>query len=384
MSARVRPELEAEQALLGACLIDPAQLAAVRPWLEPRHFYRPAHRAFYALLLAQHDAGHPALAPGAGKEVRDRWALDAIGAAARTVPGFGPTQGHTLVANCPNARHAAAYGRMVLETSVRRGLEEHAHRLLNAARSGDVRATERMTEALTEVIAQLTEDWGSADRRPAQPLPSAPPPQMEGRAAERAREHERLLLSALTARPAQIREIAGWLSADDFLDEGHRRIYRAVAALGHRHEPVDELTVLWEVRRRGGLGSTLSADQVRDACRGAYPADPGYVAELVLQASLLRAAATSAGLVRVMALDASVSAGPLLGAAVDALGPTENVRRRLHTLDVPRPGPQVVVGALRQGAALSRTHTAPVRQAGATAESGAEVAPSRAVSRSTP
>lgn len=387
MNGRVRPELEAEQALLGACLSDPAQLGAVLGWLESRHFYRPAHRAFFAILLAQHEAEHPALAENADQEERKRWAMDASATASRTVPGFGPGQAHTLIANCPNARHAAAYGRMVLENSVRRTLEEHADRLLNAARSGDADSTARLSEALANTVAKLAGDWGSIDRRGTAPPPATAAPNIGERAADRAQEHERMLLSALTTRPSQIREIAVWLNDEDFLDEGHRSIYQAVVALAHRREPVDELTVLWEVRRRGGLSPAgLTAAQVRQACAGDYPADPAYFAELVLRGSLLRSAATSAGIVRVMAMDAAVSAAPLLGATLQALAPTRDAGRRLHALDSPPPpemrSGQVIAGARRQGAALARSHT-PARTTDAPAAASPDAA-ARPPARSAP
>nr|WP_326846943.1 DnaB-like helicase N-terminal domain-containing protein [Streptomyces kaniharaensis] len=40
----MKPLLRAEQAVLGAVLLDPGQLAALS-WLAPDHFYRPVHRA---------------------------------------------------------------------------------------------------------------------------------------------------------------------------------------------------------------------------------------------------------------------------------------------------------------------------------------------------
>ncbi|MFD0382403.1 DnaB-like helicase N-terminal domain-containing protein [Streptomyces stramineus] len=40
----------AEQALLGALLIQPRTLTAVSEWLEPEHFYLPHHTALYSAM----------------------------------------------------------------------------------------------------------------------------------------------------------------------------------------------------------------------------------------------------------------------------------------------------------------------------------------------
>ncbi|MGV9266627.1 DnaB-like helicase N-terminal domain-containing protein [Kitasatospora sp. NPDC003701] len=362
-SRDMSPQLEAEQAVLGACLLDPSQVGALTGWLEPRHFYRPAHEGFFAILLAQHAAGHPALAPDSGDEQNKDWALTAIATAARDVPGFSASYGHTLASTCPRSEHAASYGRMVLETAVRRALEEHAHRLLAAAGSDSVEATVELTGALHAVIQRLADAWGTVDQRSRRPLPTPPSPGAAPSAVEAARQHEQALLSSLLGAPRQIPQIASWLTGEDFTDPGHRAVYLAMAALAHRREAVDELTVLWEVQRRGALAAgVISVARVREVCAEGMPGDPAYWAEHVLRGALLRAAATSAGIVRVMALDASIAAGPLLGSAIRALAPADRVQDRLRAATATpaeRGGPVVLGTARRKGAALSRSPTPP-------------------------
>ncbi|MEU6236948.1 DnaB-like helicase N-terminal domain-containing protein [Kitasatospora sp. NPDC047058] len=373
------PQLEAEQAVLGGCLLDPSQVGTLAGWLEPRHFYRPAHEGFFAILLAQHAAGHPALAPEAGDDHKQDWALTAIATAAREVPGFTASYGHTLAATCPRSEHTASYGRMVLETAVRRALEEHAHRLLAAAEADAVEATVELTGTLHAVIQRLADAWGTIDQRSGRPFPAPPSPGTAPKAVEAAREHEQVLLSSLLSAPGQIPEVASWLTGEDFADPGHRAVFLAMAALAHRREPLDELTVLWEVQRRGALAAgVISVARVREICSDGMPGDPAWWAEHVLRASLLRAAATSAGIVRVMALDASIAAGPLLGSAIRALAPADRVQDRLRAATATpaeRAGPVVLGTARRKGAALSRSpappHAAPVRSADRAGESAA-------------
>ncbi|MFE2722791.1 DnaB-like helicase N-terminal domain-containing protein [Kitasatospora sp. NPDC059327] len=377
-SRDMSPQLEAEQAVLGACLLNPSQVGALAGWLEPRHFYRPAHERFFAILLAQHAAGHPALAPDSGDEQKRDWALTAIATAAREVPGVTVGYGHTLVSTCPRSEHAASYGRMVLETAVRRALEEHAHRLLAAAESESVEATVELTGALHAVIQRLADAWGTIDQRSRRPLPTPPSSVTAPKAVEAAQQHDQALLSSLLTAPGQIPEIASWLTGEDFVDPGHRAVYLAMAALAHRREPLDELTVLWEVQRRGALAAgVISVERVREICADPLPGDPAYWAEHVLRGALLRAAATSAGIVRVMALDASIAAGPLLGSAVRALAPADRVQDRLRAATATpteRGGPVVLGTARRKGAALSRSPTPPAAPPVRTADRAGESA----------
>ncbi len=350
--------MQAEQALLGALLLDPAQLPPLADWLEVRHFHRPAHAALYEVLLAQHAADHRALASEADPDARRAWALEAICAAEAASPGLTPSYAHALIAACPRAEHAPAYARMVLESAVHRALHEHAHRLLLAAQSSDMQDAVHLAEVLRQAIRQLTDAWGAVDPRPRRPLPQPPARRPDPAGDEALRGSEAMLLGALTDQPAAIVGIAQWLTGEDFLDPGHRAVYHALTALAHRGEPVDALTVLWEVQRRGALTSrTLTPDRIRGICAGTSAGDPGYWAETVLLASLLRQAATSAGIIRALALDPSLPATQLLGAATQALEPLAAIQHRWQTAtgtQPPRPGP-VLAGAPRTAAA----HTPP-------------------------
>ncbi|WP_306584243.1 DnaB-like helicase N-terminal domain-containing protein, partial [Streptomyces clavuligerus] len=144
---------------------------------------------------------------------------------------------------------------------------------------------------------------------------------------------EEFLLACLAARPDQIGTVVGWLRPEDFADPGHQQLYRALGALNHRGEPVDQLTVLWEVQRRGALnGHTLDAERVvrvLDPLAVAGSAD--YFGERVVGAALVRTAAESAQQVRALAEDEALPAGRLIGHALHALGPLDEVRRRWHT-----------------------------------------------------
>ncbi|MER7701628.1 DnaB-like helicase N-terminal domain-containing protein [Kitasatospora sp. NPDC097605] len=320
------PQMEAEQALLGAILLDPAQLGAVA-WLEPQHFYRPAHTALYQALIDQAAAGHPGLDPEP-TEARARWATDAMTAAAEACPAFTAGYGHTLIAACPVSSHAAVYGRMVLESWIRRQVHEHAHRLQHASRTGDLNGVLDLTVALRQAVHELTARWGALDKHP-RPLPGQWPLELSDAIRRTTTVDETALLTSATASPSGLHEITRWLRPGDFLDPGRGAVYQALAALAHRDEPIDVLTVLWEAQRQGAIAAgAVTADGVRAATRNGFTGDSRYWGERVLRASVLRQTSASAGVVRLLSRDTSLAAARLLGCVLPALERAEAVQER--------------------------------------------------------
>ncbi|WP_459649227.1 DnaB-like helicase N-terminal domain-containing protein [Kitasatospora sp. Ki12] len=354
------PGMEAEQALLGALLLSPTELASINGWLKPPHFLRPAHAALYEVLLDQRAAGHPGAAEGAGDDqVRD-FALEALAAARRTSQGLSPGYGATLIAVCPHPRHARAYARMVLESSIRRQVHERAHRLQHAARTGALDGVLELTGELRQAVHELADLWGTLDERP-RPLPGPWPLEIPDAVRETTMVDETALLSSATAAPDDLKEIIRWLRPGDFLDRGHGAAFQALAALAHRGEPIDALTVLWEAQKQGAIASgAITADGVRAATRDGFTGDPQYWGERVLRASVLRQSAASAGIVRLLARDSSLPAARLLGCALHTLGSAEAVQERWLTANglplrsdpplAPSPG-----GTERREAARTRT-----------------------------
>jgi hypothetical protein len=119
----MRPLLQAEQAVLGAVLLDPDQLDQL-DWLQPDHFYRPAHQALFAALRHLRSQGQPALGGDGAVPLacsscwprspssRPAWTRSSAGFGRKTSP-HPPTTGSaaasvrsTTAAN-PSPRHAA-------------------------------------------------------------------------------------------------------------------------------------------------------------------------------------------------------------------------------------------------------------------------------------
>lgn len=380
------PLMRAEQAVLGAVLLDPGQLLRL-DWLSPDHFDRPVHRALFTALLKLQADNHPALA--AESAVPLSWVTDTVAEAGLHVRGLTPVYAHTLVSACPRPEHAPVYGRMVLEGAIHRSVTEHAIRLHQAARAdaaqGEVAGALHQADVLVGVLDDLAERWG-AEPRPVAPSASANaspvPPVVRGQ-----NEDEQLILGVLAVQPGAMDEVADWLRPEDFAQPGHGQLYRCLGALHHRNEPIDRLTLLWEAQRRGLLADgTLSEKQLTAICDGAGAGSAWWSGRQVVRAAVTRAAAISAHTIKMLSEDAALSPGRLISHALHALGPLDDVRSRWHTAHR-QPAPAAPVASetepppARAHAALARSTLtsggSPPQEAGSPPASSSPRAPAR-------
>jgi replicative DNA helicase len=355
--------LKAKQAVLGAVLLDPRQLDSLSSWLEPDHFYRPAHQAVFAAMLTLRSAGHPALA--ATGDVPLVWVTDTFEEAARHVRGLTPSYAHTLVAACPRSANAPVYGRMVLEGAIHRSVLEHATRLRQFARADAIQSEVKNTldhvQILTDVLTDLSRRWGTEPRPlppPGQPAPAAPALAVSDEQAD----DELFLLGLLIDRPEAMSEVVQWLRPADFGDPGHGHLYRCLGALHHRGEPIDALTVQWEAQHRGLFADgTLTVDRVSTICQSATAGSADYLGERVIGSSLVRTASASARTIQELAHDESLAPGQLIGHALHVLAPVAEVRDRWRTAtgteppEDASPAPNAQPTAARVQAALARS-----------------------------
>ncbi|MBT3160140.1 helicase DnaB [Streptomyces sp. CHA1] len=354
------PLLTAEQAVLGAVLLEPDQLAHL-DWLAPEHFYRPVHQALFGALRKLRADGHPTV--GADGLVPLSWVTDAVDEASLHVRGVTEVYAHRVISACPRPEHAPVYGRMVLEGAIHRTVAQHAIRLHQAARAdavqGEVEGVLRSADVLTGVLTDLARRWGT-DPRPVEPTaaPATGSATSPVRAAPVA-EDERFLLAVLAEQPQALDEVVPWLRPADFADPAHGQVYRCLGALRHRGEPIDRITLLWEAQRRGLLADgTLSGDQIAGICDG-VPGSSEWFADRVMRASLTRTAVASARAVRALAEDETLGPGRLINHALHALGPLDEVRARWATANEPpkRPAP----APARGGPPPARAHAARAR-----------------------
>ncbi|MEE4543634.1 DnaB-like helicase N-terminal domain-containing protein [Streptomyces sp. V4-01] len=332
----MRPLLQAEQAVLGAVLLDPGQLDHL-DWLEPAHFYRPAHQALFAALRHLRSKGQPVLA--ADGTVPLAWVSDAVTEAGKHMRGVTPVYAHTLVSACPRPEHAPVYGRMVLEGAIHRTVTEHAVRLHQIARAdvvrGEVENTLHHVDVLAAVLDDLARRWGT-EPRPATPAPAIASSDPLPTGAQAVAENEQLLLATLTERPSGMDEVVGWLRPQDFAAPAHGQLYRCLGALHHRGEPVDQVTLLWEAQRRGLLADgTVTGEQITAICQGVGPGSAQWLGEEVIRSSLLRTAASAARTLRDLASADALAPGPLINHSLAALVVLDDVRRRWTTATGP-------------------------------------------------
>jgi replicative DNA helicase len=153
---RLPPQnLDAELALLGALLIDPATVDEVAPLLKPEDFYRDAHReVFEAILeLVTGDAGHQVDVITVSDHLRHRGTLDNVG-------GIGFLM--ELANLVPTAAHALYYAQIVREKALLRRVIETGSRMVGLA----FRAEETADDILEQAQQSLSELAQKGRREP--------------------------------------------------------------------------------------------------------------------------------------------------------------------------------------------------------------------------
>ncbi|MBN1920909.1 MAG: replicative DNA helicase [Anaerolineae bacterium] len=105
--------VEAEEAVLGALLIDPEAIFRVLAFLRAEHFYLQKHRWIFEAVVALHEQRDPVdfLTLTTALEMQEQ--LEAVGGGAYI---------STLIASVPSAINVESYARMVEQASVRRRL----------------------------------------------------------------------------------------------------------------------------------------------------------------------------------------------------------------------------------------------------------------------
>jgi replicative DNA helicase len=113
-AAHVPPHnLEAEQSVLGAMVINPNAIPVVTELLTPDDFYRGSHRRIYAGIVSLYDRGQEVDVVTLSAELERQGQLDDVG---------GRDYVHTLAEVVPAAVNATLYAQIVREQSVLRSL----------------------------------------------------------------------------------------------------------------------------------------------------------------------------------------------------------------------------------------------------------------------
>ena len=118
-------DIEVEQALLGAILVDNHAIERVSQTLRPEHFYDPLHQRLYEVMLALFEKGGMVITPLT------------LHAAMKADPGLIEVGGHAYLAGLAQAAPAMPnvrdYARILHDLGVRRGLIHIGEDIVNTA-----------------------------------------------------------------------------------------------------------------------------------------------------------------------------------------------------------------------------------------------------------
>ncbi|MFF3332749.1 DnaB-like helicase N-terminal domain-containing protein [Streptomyces sp. NPDC002888] len=325
-----QPVYYAEQALLGALLLEPHRLTNIAG-IEPDSFSNYAHGALFAAI-------RDLPTPDPAQHTRDTSWLNAVLAAAhQQARGLTASYLHALIQVCPWPRHASAYARMIETDHARRTLRAHAERLAQTATDislphpvpTTLAEADALAVAVDDIAARFPAHSGSLPRTPA-PAPTATPNN-----TEEAAEEERLLLATATAHPAGVEQMR-WLTADDFTHPLHAGLWQCLTALARRRAPVDPITILWEAQQRGLLASGAEPAELLDVL-GAPAGSPEYWGELILQRSVLATAHHVGCRIEAFTDDPATTTYQLVVGSRRALADLSAVRTRWHHATSPAP-----------------------------------------------
>ncbi len=119
-------------------------------------------------------------------------------------------------------------------------------------------------------------------------------------------EAERAVLGSLLIDPDAIIKVASFLRAEDFYRERHAWLYEAMMALHDRREPLDFVTVVDELERRGHLAEVGGPAYITDLISGTPSAMYiDHYARIVERTALLRRLIAAAGQIAELAYDDS-------------------------------------------------------------------------------
>lgn len=339
-----QPVHYAEQALLGALLLEPHRLDTIGR-LDPDQFGNHAHGALFGAMRT-------APAPNPKQHAKDTAWLSAVLAKARPeAPGLTASYLHTLIQSCPRPQHAAAYAGMIHADHARRMLREHADRLCHIATDTTLPNPAVAVLGQADALSLYLDELGTRfaphpGSLPRTPLPSSPPRET----GEEALDEERLLLATATAHPDEVTAMR-WLQPDDFTHPLHAGLWQCLVALTRRDTPVDPVTVLWEAQHRGLLGAGAGPSELLDLLAGPV-GSPDSWGERILQRSVLGIAHHIGRRIAAFTEDPATTPYQLVVGSRRALADLSAVRARWQHATSPAP---VSRSARTRGTAAPRT-----------------------------
>jgi len=151
---RIAPSnVEAEQAVLGALLLDPGAVTQVVPILAPADFFRPSHQKIYRAVLELFQAGEAVDYLTLRSALERSGDLEAIGGMAYLTE---------LVSTTPVAQYAENYALLVERSAIMRRLIDAAGRIAQLAWQDEA---ETVQETIDRAEAAMYDALGNRGRR---------------------------------------------------------------------------------------------------------------------------------------------------------------------------------------------------------------------------
>ncbi|NEB01994.1 DnaB-like helicase N-terminal domain-containing protein [Streptomyces sp. SID13726] len=320
--AALQPVHYAEQALLGALLLDPQRLADTTT-LTAGHFDNHNHATLFTAIRTLPT-------PDPADHAKDAaWLTKVLEHARPKSRSLSSSYLHSLIQFCPQPKHAAAYARMIRADHARRTLSLHAERLALTATDPAGPDTTAATLAHADTLARLLDDLAGQFAPHPGSLPRTPPaPTAARHGGEEDLYEERCLLATATAYPAEVAQMR-WLAAEDFIWPLHATLWQCITALVHRGDMVDPVTVLSEAQHRGLITDTLTSRDLI-ALISTPAASPEYWGENVLRRALLARAHTVATRITTYTDDLANTPHQLITGSRRALADLNSLRTRWH------------------------------------------------------
>ena len=323
-----------ERCLVGALLTEPEQLDAVSAWLELDDLEGTAERQAYAAMLEIKRAGRDVTPQGVDAVSRDRASQGTHMADAVYLV--------SVMHETPDTRHAPAYGRMVLELSIRRRVSEGAAMLRQQAEAASSTDQLNRVFASVDAIRRAVEGLHLRESRAENSHSVAPAtdhdmprlmrfPHSEELAAEQA------VVLALVEQPRRITDVTRWLKPNDFGDDEAGSLFKELVEMRQDEAPIDRLTVAWQATKVGIEGPLVEA-----LSEGSYPtaevSDPRLAARTVLEQSVKAALIATSEELQSSATDSSVRSTTAAYTRLNALWPQQRRLVKAQVEVVPRAG----------------------------------------------
>ncbi|MEV7601675.1 DnaB-like helicase N-terminal domain-containing protein [Kitasatospora sp. NPDC089797] len=273
--------LRAEQAVIGAALRDRQRLDDIA-YLTPDRMAHPTHRAVLTALIDSRTSSPTTPTAQLPELVAQRTAI----------PGVTADYLRRLADAAPLPRAIASYARMVQEAAVRRDLAQHVDRLRTA--TPGLRGPDPVLDRLAQAMRHTEHAAPVAKYNEPTPAPYEPRarPAGEGEVRVETRlERQDAVLADLLQHPEQVREVSTWLYPEVFEEGPRREVYEAIVVVAERGEPVDQLTVEWEVYQQDPQAYEVTVE-VRVEQREERP---DYLARLAATAVVVGAAIELSG-----------------------------------------------------------------------------------------